>query len=206
MCGKTEKQHPVLEQISEPLSRIIEAVQDNQAEKIKSSFLGSLPDIEALNKKTSYEIDAVRQQLIGLMENIRGLENSSRMLSEQFYEDKIILPMVRGLFPVVDLIEEAEENLQTDASGNQSMMDCLFALSSQIEVFWGCYGIVRFRHRAGEAFDPKVMKPVRTAATEKEELDGCIAVSLQSGFKTDERILRLESVELFKYQSESHLS
>ena len=44
------------------------------------------------------------------------------------------------------------------------------------------------------------MKPLQTAKTGKRCLDGLIAGSLQCGFRTPERILRLETVRLYKFE------
>ena len=205
MCNKVENSSQISEQIAEPLNNIVEAVQRSLSEKVAASVLGALPDMEALNKKHSYEIDSIGKQLTGLTANIQGLEKTGQVLSEQFYEDKVVQPMVRGLFPIIDLIEDAREKLINNQSLSLLTSEYLIACRTQLEEFLGYYNITSFRHEAGEQFAPKYMKPVKTALTTQPEQEGRIAGSLQCGFNKQDRILRLESVSLYKYQNEKNI-
>ena len=57
------------------------------------------------------------------------------------------------------------------------------------------------KHKINDKFDPKQMRPIEWAITEDSRQDGLVAESMQAGFcQKNERMLRLETVSLFKYR------
>ena len=182
-----------------PLAEIFGLLGDSLAETITGRMAGMLPDVEAQSKKTSYELAAIRDQIGTFAVSAELLENANRtnrLLSDQFYEERVIGPMVRGLFPIVDLVRDAMRRPGSDCEG-------LSALRTQLDQFLADYGIEAFGHEALCPFDPRTMKPLQTAATDEPELDGLVAQSLQCGFRTLQRIWRLETVSLYKLEASS---
>ena len=179
-----------------PIQEIIDVVTEVLCERLAERVGGMLPDFETRDKQTGYALEAIRTRLdtfAGQAELLDNVNRTHRMLGEQFYDQRIVQPMVRGLFPLVDLLEQAMGRENADA-------DLLSALLTQLEQFLALYGIESYRHAAGDDFEPAVMKPLSPTATNDPALDGLIAKSLQCGFRTPERILRLETVSLHRFR------
>ncbi len=199
MPGRCEEHRSVSVELLKPLEQIFGLLCDSLAGTIIERMAGLLPDFESLGKKTSYELEAIRDQMGTLAASTELLENANRtnkLLGAQFYDERIIGPMVRGLFPIVDLVRDALRQPDSDRQ-------CLCGLRAQLEQFLTGYGIEAFSHEASSPFDPKTMKPLQTAATHEPDSDGLVAESLQCGFRNPERILRLETVSLYKFEAPS---
>lgn len=182
------------------LAGIFEVVGDSFSRKLVARIGGMLPDFEAQNKKTGYQLQDISKQIEVFAANGELLENvnqTNRLLEAPFYEERIVQPMVRGLFPLVDLIRDGEQKLEATQPTAKSWRQYLSALRVQLEQFLGNYGIEAFGHEPNSQFDPKIMKPLQTTPTGEADLNGLVAKSLQCGFRIQERILRLETVSLF---------
>ena len=202
MSGTCEKPRDVSAELLKPLQEIFDLLGDSLAETITQRMAGALPDFESQGKKTSYEMAAIKDQISAMAVNRELLENANltnRLLGDQFYQERIIGPMVRGVLPIVDLVWDA---LGRPGSDRQ----CLSALLAQLEQFLAGYGIEAFSCEACEPFDPKIMKPLQATSTSELELNGLVAGSLQCGFATPERILRLETVSLYKFETLSTIA
>lgn len=187
------------------LTEIFEVVGDSFSRKLVAGIGGMLPDWEAQNKKTGYQLQDISKRIEAFAANGELLENvnqTNRLLGSQFYEQRIIQPMVRGLFPLVDLIRNGERKLDVTQPDTKSLRQYLSALRVQLEQFLGNYGIEVFGHEPNSQFDPKIMKPLQTTHTGEANLDGLVAESLQCGFRIRERILRLETVSLFMSETD----
>lgn len=197
MSGTCQKHRDVSAELLKPLKEIFGLLGDSLADTITERMAGALPDFESQGKRASYEMEAIRDQigtLAASRELLEGANRTNRLLGGQFYEERIIGPMVRGLFPIVDLLCDAMRRSGSDRQ-------CLSALRAQLEQFLAGYGIEAFSHEVSSPFDPKTMKPLQTDATCEGDLDGLVAKSLQCGFMTPERILRLETVSLYKFEA-----
>ncbi len=179
-----------------PLMEIAHLLGDSLAETITERMAGQLPDFESQSKKTSYELEAIKDQIAALAVSRDLLANANqtnRLLGAQFYQERIIEPMVRGLFPIIDMV--------CDAIGRPGVdREYLLGLRAQLEQYLGCFGIESFNCEACSPFDPKTMRPLQTAVTHEADLDGLVAESLRCGFRTTERLLRLETVSLYKLE------
>ncbi len=154
---------------------------------------------------TVNELDGVKQQVNDLAGNNELLKNAidlNRELGTESYDERVVLPLVRSLFPVVDFIHDAQAALATNTPRYQRAIQYLDGLHTQIAQFLASYGIEIFRHDAEEKFNPKLMQPIKREPTGDRKLTSCIAASLQCGFKKDERILRLEKVSLYKHEEQ----
>ena len=187
------------------LGEIFEVLGDSFSQNLTARIGGMLPDFEAQSKKAGYELQDIRRQMEGFAANGELLENANRtnrLLGPQFYDERIIQPMVRGLFPVVDMIRDGEMKLKRTHPRAKSWRNFMAALRVQLEQFLGGYGIESFSHAPKSPFAPKIMKPLQTTRTDKAKLGGRVAKSLQCGFRIQERILRHETVSLFTSETD----
>ncbi len=196
MTKRPNGSRDVSAELLKPLTEIFGLLGESLAETTTERMAGLLPDFEAQGKKTSYELAAIKDQIGAFAVSAELLENANRtnqLLGDQFYEQRIIGPMARGLFPIMDLICDAIDRSDSDRQ-------CLTALRAQLEQFLAGYGIEAFSCKACSPFDPKSMKPLQNAPTNRPDLNGFVAKSLQCGFRTGESVLRLETVSIYKFE------
>lgn len=183
--------------------RFLERSNSRIAEKVLESLMpmaSQLAKVETQQKQLNFQLDSIEKVLSNLSSHSKLLDNASQtnlLLGNQHYEEHIIQPLVRSLFPVFDLIEDARKHW----SRSPQNTELLSAISSQMGQFLATYDVHIIQHQANNKFDPKTMKPITWISTEDAQLNGHIAESLQVGFRLGtERMLRLETVSLFKYQ------
>ncbi len=185
-----------------PLQEIFGLLGDSLAGTVTERMAGQLPDFETQSKKTLYGLEAIKDQIAALAvsrELLANANQTNRLLGAQFYQERIIEPMVRGLFPIVDMVCDAIRRSGTDR-------EYLLGLRAQLEQYLGSYGIEPFSCVACSPFDPKTMKPLQTAATCETDFDGLVSESLRCGFRTPERLLRPETVSLYKFETLSTIA
>ncbi len=157
--------------------------------------------LETKQQQSLYHQESVKQELGDLTSKNELLENASKsnhMLGKQHYNEHIVQPMVRSLFPVLDLIADAQKHW----SSSEQIAELLDAIWSQMEQFLAVYDVHVVSHVRNDIFEPLTTKPITWIETNDSDLDGLIAESLRVGFQYgQENILRLETVSLFKYQS-----
>jgi len=193
--------------LGEALLQFLERSNSRIAEKVLETLIpmvSQLAQIETQQKQSSFQLDSIEKILSNLSSHSKLLENASQtnhILSKQHYEDCIIQPMVRSMFPVIDIIEDACKSWKDNQSRtNQPQVELLEAIKTQLQQFLGNYGIEIVRHKPNSRFNPQLMKPVSRVSTSNKELDGLLARSLQSGFKWNQhRLLRPESVSIYKF-------
>ncbi len=199
MFNKLKQKTHVSEELFDLFNRALCLVGDSFSEKITARVSGIMPDFETQNKKVSYELDAIKNQIesfnaiSGLLDNVN---QTNRILGSQFYEERIIDPMIRNLFPMIDLIDGARKKIESGSTALKQFV----ALQTQLEQFLATYGIERLRHKTQDECDSKTMKPLLTVITDNIDFDGLVAESLQCGFKTKTRILRMETVSIYKHE------
>ena len=113
-------------------------------------------------------------------------------LGENFYERHVLEPMVRSIFPLFDLLEEA--------NGGEEGGALATALGSETVEFLAQYNIEPYRHKEGDEFDGKTMQPIKIVEAEEKDQDYKIKQSCKSGFKWGERVLRAEPVILYRFK------
>ncbi|MBW7992421.1 MAG: nucleotide exchange factor GrpE [Planctomycetes bacterium] len=160
-----------------------------------------ISQVETKQQQSLYDLESVKQQLEKLASINKLLENASetnQLLSQEHYNQHIIEPMVRSLFSIFDLITDSHKH-HSDFSSKE--MGPMYSVYSQLQQFLANYGIEIIKHTTGDSFNPKTMKPIKWEITSEEHLEKSIARSLQIGFKLGQtRVLRMETVSLFKYQ------
>jgi len=201
----TERPNPAILQIALALDELAKA-QSVPLQHVANQLTHLDTRITQDHQQSQGQFKSLAQQLKNL-ESIRTLlesvSDANRKLTEQFYDEQIIEPMVRSLFPLVDFTIKAGQALEKDTSRYQLALGYFTSIRTQLDQFLVNFGIERFQHRTEEPFNPKVMKPIKTIQTRDERLSGLIAESLLCGFKKQERILRAETVSLFKCEDTS---
>lgn len=194
--------------LSRALSQLIDMSDDRASRGFAEHtmlLLCRMGQVETKQQQSIYSLEAVKKQLEALLSNKKLLENASstnQLLGKQHYEDHIIQPLVRSVFPVFDIIEDARKSWK--AAGKEmdkQVLEFIDAVRTQLKQLLVNYDVHIIKHKSKDLFEPQQMKPVKWISTDKRMLDGRVADSLQIGFKSGhQRVLRLESVSLFKYQ------
>lgn len=156
--------------------------------------------VETKQQQSLYNLESVKQQVEKLTSTNKLLENASEtnhLLGKEHYDEHVIQPVVRSLFPVLDLIEDARKHW----SNSKRIIELFNVIWSQMEQFLAIYDVHVIKHAAKDEFNPQIMKAILWVPIDKKRLDGRVAESLQIGFQLGQiRMLRLETVSLFKYQ------
>ena len=205
--GPNQPEDPAI-LLSRALVELVEHSNDRRSKDIAEHtmpMLCQMGQIETKQQQTIYAIDSIKKQLEILTSNSKLSENANRVnqsLSKQHYEEHIIQPMVRSVFPVFDVIYDAKNFWRNNNQFTEKRTkDLIDAVLTQLKQFLQIYDIQIIEHKSGATFDPQIMKPVRTVTTDHKELSGRMAESLQIGFRLgQQRLLRLETVSLYKYQ------
>ena len=153
--------------------------------------------LDKKHEKSLLAGEAIKQLIENMVSASSLLDKASQVnlqLGKQHYDDHIIIPMVRSLFPVFDVITDYRCH-RDDAD------DLTGSILSQLRQFLAVYDIEIIEHSEGVEFDPKTMKPIGFKQTDKKHLDNRLSQSHRPGFKMgQERILKPQVITLFKYQ------
>ncbi len=193
--------------LGQALLQFLERSNSRIAEKVLESLIpmaSQLTKVETQQKQLNLQLGSIEKILGNLSSHSKLLENASQtnhILSKQHYENHIIQPMVRSLFPVIDIIEDACKSWK-DGQGQatQPQIELLEAIKVQLEQFFANYGVEVIQHLPNTQFNRQLMKPVSRVSTTDKRLDGLVAGSMQIGFRwNQQRLLRPESVSIYKY-------
>lgn len=173
------------EEVSEQIVRL-----SNQISQVENKQQQSLNHFESIRQLLENTVSA---------NNLLGKAGETNLLlGKQHYDDHIIEPMVRSLFPVFDIIADSRKYHGDCNCNAMSLMDSIY---SQLQQFLANYDVEIFKHTTADSFNRKIMKPIKWKITSEEHLENSIAQSLQAGFRLGQaRILRMETVSLYKYQ------
>ena len=139
------------------------------------------------------------QTLSAKSQALEHASNELGRLGENFYERHVVEPMIRSIFPLFDLLEDANPDDGTNEDSSPAAK-LTTALGSEAVEFLAQYGIEPYRHAAGDSFDGQTMQPIKVVEAEEKEQDYKIKESCKSGFKWGERVLRAEPVVLYRYK------
>ncbi|HEW78983.1 MAG TPA: nucleotide exchange factor GrpE [Phycisphaerales bacterium] len=160
-----------------------------------------ISQIENKQQQSLYNFESIRQLLENTVSANSLLEKAGEtnlLLGKQHYEEHIIEPMLRSLFPVFDIIADSRKHHGYCSCNAMSLMDSIY---SQLLQFLANYGVEIFEHTTADSYDREIMKPIKWETTSQEHLENSIAQSLQAGFRLGQtRILRMETVSLYKHQ------
>ena len=199
------------EEVSETAWQLAQAIQELMEEHESDLPQEVSEQVVRLSNQVS-QLENKQQQAINHLESIRQLlENTvstnnllekagqaNLLLGKQHYDEHIIEPMLRSLFPVFDMIADSRKHHGDCSCNAMSLMDSIY---SQLLQFLANYDVEIFEHSPCDSFNPKSTKPIDWEITSEKHLENLIAQSLQAGFRLGQaRILRMETVSLFKYQ------
>lgn len=194
------------------LNQCLGMIADEAASAVATEVAGQVNPLQAnleklagalqLVQKGQRDLDGRVQDLVSQSQLLEKASQERRQLSQEHYQHHVIEPMVRLLFPIVDVLEKAKGI----KGANSIYIDKVqWAAIEQIQVyvnqFLGAHDITIVKSRSGARFNPKIMKPVQCVACRDSDRDSCVVESLQSGFiHGTGRVLRFESVALYRYQ------
>ena len=198
---KAEEPNSATLQVAQALDQLIKT-QNSPLENVAEHLLQLENNIAKNQQQNQIQFANLNQQLKNLESTqtlLETINETNRKLSDQFYDEQIIQPMTRSLFPLLDFTNKVKESLKEDTPIYQLALQYITAIQTQLDQFLINFGIERFHHETEEPFSPKIMKPLKSIGTTDKRLNGLVAESLLCGFKKQERVLRLETVSLFKY-------
>jgi molecular chaperone GrpE (heat shock protein) len=189
------------------LLRVFQQISDTSVKNCIQDLPGQIVNLsnqvsqaETKQQQSLYDIESIKQQLENMASTNILLENASKtvqLLGKQHYDEHVIEPLARSLFPVFDLIADANKHW----SSSEQVIELLNVIWTQMAQFLAFYDIHVITHNAKKKFNPQTMKPLTWIPVDNKKLDGLVAESLQIGFQIgNARMLRLETVSLFKYQ------
>lgn len=191
-------------QLAQAIQELMEEYETDFPEEVSEQVVRLSNQVSQLENKQQQSINHL-ESIRPLLENTVSANNlldkageMNHLLGKQHYEEHIIEPMLRSLFPVFDLIADSRKHQGHSGCNAAGLMDSIY---SQLQQFCANYDIETFEHSKGDSYDPKIMKPIDRENTSDKHLGNTIAQSLQIGFRSGPtRILRMETVSLFKYE------
>lgn len=127
-------------------------------------------------------------------------EMHSRMLK---YQDDIVVktidPLLKSLIRLIDLIGREEKQCYgKEQIPEELVLSMLDSIKEQIESVLFDYDIEEYSCDS-EQVNTKEQKIFRAIATEDETLNNCVAEILEKGYKKQDKIFRIEKVNVYKY-------
>lgn len=190
------------------LRQLVEQAHERSLQNIAEHtmpVLQQIGKIETKQQQSLYHLESIKKQLELFFANHKLLENASlenQALTRQHYEEHVILPMVRSIFPVFDIVYDAKNYWKgTGGPDATQITDFINAIWTQLQQFLLNYDIEIIAHESKARFEPRLMRPVKARETNDKSLDGLVAKSLQVGFRQGrQRLLRLETISLYTYR------
>jgi molecular chaperone GrpE (heat shock protein) len=202
------------EEVSEAACRLAQAFQELMEEyatdfpkEVSEQIVrlsNQISQVERKQQQSLHHFESIRQLLENTVSTNNLLEKAgeaNQLLGQEHYNQHIIEPIVRSLFPVIDIIEDAYKSWKDNhCQTGQGQAELIEAIRIQLEQFLQNYGIEVILHQPNTQFNRQLMKPVSRSSTTDKRLDGLVAKSLQIGFRwNQQRLLRPESVSIYKY-------
>jgi molecular chaperone GrpE (heat shock protein) len=166
-----------------------QGLQQHQAEEIRQQVSQCVQSVQ--------DVARCVEQLYQRQECLENAGRQQAMLTEQHYENHVIEPLARQLFPIVDLTERA---LSVGAGGQCSCHDVLEATRSQTLELLAYYSIAPFLATLGCPLDAKIMYPAEMRPTADPSADRTIAANIRCGFRRGQRILRPLHVAIYRLE------
>jgi len=191
-------------QLAQAIQELMEEYEPDLPQEVSEQMVRLSNQVSQLENKQQQSInhlESIRQ----LLENMASANNllekageANLLLGKQHYHEHIIEPMLRSLFPILDMIADSRKHHVDCGCNAMSLMD---SIKSQLQQFLANYEVEIFEHSQGDNFDPKTMTPIKWEITPEKHLENLIAQSLKAGFRLGQaRILRMETVSLYQYQ------
>ncbi len=192
------------------MPQVLEQIQQSQSEQREQ--IAKLEEIQSLQGRSLQSLERLFVKQTEAVEALYGkqdcLEQTSRqqtLLSEQHYQQHVIEPLVRRVFPLIDMLLETASGSNGEPFPN-AQTDLLEALRAELYELLAGYGIEPIRVTAGSQFEAKVMKPVRFVPTPRAKKDKKIESVVRPGFRRGERILRPVMVAVYRFKDSKESS
>jgi molecular chaperone GrpE (heat shock protein) len=194
--------------VAQGLNQWIERQRDRALQDLAKQALplfSELGQVQVKQQQALHELEAMRKQFEALLATHKLLENASvenQILGDGHYEEHVILPMVRSLFPILDLVYDAKVSWKEAGEPvGEQFTAFADAIWTQLRQFLLQYEVEIVGHPPHARFDARFMRPVKVHGTNNRSLDGLVARCLQVGFRRGEdRLLRPETVSLYGYR------
>lgn len=111
---------------------------------------------------------------------VEGSVEQQRQLTDQHFEARVIEPLVRRIFSVIDLLGPDRPPHQTDESRRTSA-DVQNAIRTELLALLAGYGVEPVGSEPGSHMDPRLMRPARTRWTDDHALDMTVAECVRTG-------------------------
>ena len=115
-------------------------------------------------------------------------------MGERHYQEHVIEPLAHQLFPMFDILKQARAKCPDSGPRHQY----LTALASLVDELLGRYGIESYESPDGTPYDAKTMRATHTSETYDSHCHDTTAKTLQTGFRRGSRILRYQSVVIYR--------
>jgi molecular chaperone GrpE (heat shock protein) len=173
----------------------------SQTASLQSSLEKLVTALEE-TQKSQRMLDSRVQELVARSQLLERASQERAVLSEEHHQHHVIEPMIRLLFPVIDVLDKAKGVKGKD---NVLVDRAQWAVVEQIQIymnqFLSAHSVTVVRSQSGAPLNPKVMKPVQFVACQNIGQNSRVAKSLQAGFvQGTGRVLRFESVALYRYE------
>lgn len=187
-------------------------VQIQQSQSEQREQIAKLEEIQSLQGRSLQSLERFTLKQTEAVEALYGkqdcLEQTSRqqtLLSEQHYQQHVIEPLVRRVFPLIDMLLETASGSNGEQFPN-AQTDLLEALRVELYELLAGYGIELIRATTGSPFEGKIMKPVRFVPTPRARKDKKIESVVRPGFRRGERILRPVMVAVYRFEDSKQIS
>ncbi len=203
-------QQEVVQRLAQAIVRILDMPQMlEQVQQSLGELAGQIAQIEqaqALHGRTLQRSEGAIQKLTEAIEAFYQkqdcLEQASErfsLLSQQHYDSHVIEPLVRCVFPLVDMLSEA-------ASADNGDGDLFKAFIADLHELLATYGVEPIQAATGSIFDPKTMQPVEFAPTCNRKDDKLVESMVRQGFRRGDRILRPAMVVIYRFDGSKQTS
>ena len=212
----TDDQPPLEQMLARAIAQILampqklEQIQQFQAEQCEQ--VPQFQEAQSLQGRSLQKLEGSVLKLTEAVEALYGkqdcLEQTSRqqtLLSEQHYQRHIIEPLVRRVFPLIDMLLEATSGSDGQPHPNDQL-DLLEALKAELHELLAGYGVEPIRATAGSVFEAKTMAPARLVPTYRQENDKMVESMLRLGFRRGEQILRAAMVSIYRFEGSKQIS
>ena len=169
---------------------------DNTKEIIEKEIVTENNEIVSMLKELNEKFDSKIQN--DEWKNKKYDEMHSLMLK---YQDdmlaKTIDPVLKSIIQLSDSVKKDVKFYKADVQ-NQELCNILFGITEQIDAILFDYDIEPYTTALG-VVNPKEQKIVKTITTLNEDENNCVAEILTTGYKKNDKIFRMERVNIYKY-------
>ena len=188
------------DQIGQLFARLlrVRASVNHRLRRVEDNF----SDLMSLILELKAEVTELREAVRGqaelserFSECMRQASATQEKLAESFHERMFVQPVAQQVFQLIDFNNRLSDacscgNGTTVTAGNLNQLkDLLYRLAiTPIEV------------KAGESFDPGVMRPIKVVNCDDPLCDKTVSEVHTVGFRLHDQILRYASVSVYKYK------